>query len=81
MFPIENRPRGRVSVFDIGRLVERRDDNGDEDGHGGGGGQESVMAAFSFGQRILSMAAKGGDVIIGELVSRHTYHNVLDTFA
>ena len=60
--------RGRVSVFDICRLVERRDDD-DEDGNGGGGGggQDSVMAAFSFGERILSMATKGSDVILGEV--------------
>ena len=62
--------RGRVSVFDLGRLVERRDDS-----NGGGGdlglgeedcGQDSVMAAFNFGERILSMAANGSDVILGE---------------
>ena len=58
-------------MFDLGRLVERRDDNNgdgaaDEDGNGGGG-QDSVMAAFSFGERILSMAANGSDVILGEV--------------
>lgn len=59
--------RGRVSVLDVGRLVERREDNGGLSGSGdeNGGGQDSVVAAFSFGQRILSMAAKGSDVIVG----------------
>ena len=66
---IESHLRGRVSVLDVGRLVERREDNGGLSGSGdeNGGGQDSVMAAFSFGQRILSMAAKGSDVIVGEI--------------
>ena len=59
--------RGRVSVFDLGRLVERRDDNGGNLGVGEEDcGQDSVMAAFNFGERILSMAANGSDVILGE---------------
>ena len=69
--------RGRVSVFDICRLVERRDDD-DEDGNGGG--QDSVMAAFSLCERILSMATKGSDVILGEFGSQdgHKSHHLFN---
>ena len=67
--------RGRVSVFDLGRLVERRDDNGGDLGVGEEDcGQDSVMAAFNFGERILSMAANGSDVILGEV---HSYITLL----
>ena len=59
--------RGRVSIFNIGRLVERRDEG--DDGHDDGGGNDNgaAVAAFNMGERVLSMAANGTDVILGKL--------------
>ena len=65
--------RGRVSIFNIGRLVERRDEAGD-DGYDDGGGNDNgaAVAAFNMGERVLSMAANGTDVILGKSTNHAT---------